>query len=75
MFGVHYNSVEPKVQHVFCHCYAAINIFIKIFNVLITFSYIGEPPIKGFPKKKKKAGKGKKAGSFFYVVFLREPLV
>ncbi len=24
---------------VLCHCYAAINIFIKIFNVLVTFSY------------------------------------
>ncbi len=38
MLGVHSNSVEPKVQHVLCHCYAAINIFIKIFNVLLTFS-------------------------------------
>ncbi len=39
MFGVHSNSIEPKVQHVLCHCYAAINIFIKIFKVLITFSH------------------------------------
>ncbi len=38
MSGVHFDSVEPKVLHVLCHCYAAINIF--IFNVLITFSYI-----------------------------------
>ncbi len=37
MLGIHSNSVEPKV-HILCHCYAAINIFIKIFNVLITFS-------------------------------------
>ncbi len=39
MFWVHSDSGEPKVLHVLCHCYAAINIFIKIFNVLITFSY------------------------------------
>ncbi len=38
MLGVHSNSVEPKEQHVLYHCYAAINIFIKIFNVLLTFS-------------------------------------
>ncbi len=43
MFWVHSNSVEPKVQHVLCHCYAAINIFIKIFNVLIIFSYSMDP--------------------------------
>lgn len=41
MFWAHFDSVEPKVLHVLCHCYAAINIFIKIFKVLITFSYIG----------------------------------
>ncbi len=39
MFGVNSDSVVPKVLHVLCHCYAAINIFIKIFNVLFTFSY------------------------------------
>ncbi len=37
MFWVHFNSVGPKVPHVLCHCYAAINIFIKIFKVLIFF--------------------------------------
>ncbi len=43
MFWIHSNSDEPKVQHVLCHCYAAIifinifNIFIKIFNILIIF--------------------------------------
>ncbi len=37
MFWVHFDSVEPKVLHVLCHCYAAINIFIKIFKVLIFF--------------------------------------
>ncbi len=37
MFRVHSDSVEPKVLQVFRHCYAAINIFIEIFNVLITF--------------------------------------
>ncbi len=39
MFWVLFDSVEPKVLHVLCHCYAAINIFIKIFKVIITFSY------------------------------------
>ncbi len=42
MLGVHSNSVEPNVQHVLCHCYAAINIFIKISNILIIFSYTNE---------------------------------
>ncbi len=31
--------LTPLNPHVLCHCYAAINIFIKIFKVLITFSY------------------------------------
>ncbi len=26
MFWVHFDSIEPKVQHELCHCYAAINI-------------------------------------------------
>ncbi len=39
MFWVHCDSVEHKVLHVLCHFYAAINIFIEIFDVLITFSY------------------------------------
>ncbi len=39
MFWVHFDSVGPKVLHVLCHCYAAINIFIKIFKVFIIFSY------------------------------------
>ncbi len=34
MFWVHSNSVEPKVQHGLCHCYAALNIFIKIFIII-----------------------------------------
>ncbi len=40
MFWVHSDSVEPKVLHVLCHfhCYAAINIFIEIFYILIHFS-------------------------------------
>ncbi len=29
MFWVHYKSVEPKVQHVLCHYYAAIKIVIR----------------------------------------------
>ncbi len=66
MFWVHSDSVEPKVLHVLCHCYAAINIFIKIFKVIITFSYIGEPPSEGFPKK---AGKGKTSGFFLICCF------
>ncbi len=45
MFGVHFNSVGPKVRHVLCHCYAAINIF-KIFKVLIIFSYNVNPGFK-----------------------------
>ncbi|KAL0168466.1 hypothetical protein M9458_036688, partial [Cirrhinus mrigala] len=53
MFWVHSDSVEPKLQHVLCHCYAAINIFIKIFYVLFTFSYTGEPPNEDFQKRKK----------------------
>ncbi len=60
MFWVHSNSVEPKVQHVLCH----------IFNVLNTFSYIGEPARRDFQRK---CGKVRKAVSFFYVVFVREP--
>ncbi len=39
MFWVHLDSVGPKVLHVLCHCYAAINIFIKIFDVFIIYSY------------------------------------
>ncbi len=39
MFEVHFYTVGPKVLHVLCHCYAAINIFIKIFKVIIIFSY------------------------------------
>ncbi len=73
MFWVHSDSGEPKELHVLCHCYAAINIFIKIFNVLFTFSYIGEPPSEGFPKK---WGKVRQAVSFLYAVFVsfvREP--
>ncbi len=42
LFWVHSNAVEPKVQHVLCHFYAAINILIKIFNILIIFSYTGK---------------------------------
>ncbi len=72
MFWVHSNYVEPKVQHVLCHWYTSINIFIKIFNILIIFSYTGEPPSEGFPKNKK-VGKGKKTVYFFYVVFVKEP--
>ncbi len=66
-FGVLFDSVEPKVLHVLCHCYAAINISIKIFKVLITFSYIGE---RGGLKKQ---GKVRKAVSFFLLVLSRNP--
>ncbi len=65
MLVVHSNSVESKVQHVHYHCYAAINIFIKIFNVLIIFSYTGEPPSMGISKKQ---GKVRKAVSFILLV-------
>ncbi len=37
MFWVHFNSVEPKVQHVYCSIVVTKYIFIKIFNVLIMF--------------------------------------
>ncbi len=57
MFWVHSNSVEPKVQHVLCH----------IFNVLNTFSYIGEPARRDFQRK---CGKVRKA---VFVVFVWEP--
>ncbi len=39
MLCVHSNSVELKVQHVLCHCYAVIHIFIKIFNIVLILSY------------------------------------
>ncbi len=48
MFWVHYKSVEPKVQHVLCHYYAAIKIVIKIINVLVFFSYSGKCKNVGF---------------------------
>ncbi len=69
MFWVYFDSVEPKVLHVLCHCYAAINIIIKIFKVIITFSYIGELARRVF---RKKWGKVRKAVSFLYAVFVRE---
>ncbi|XP_073681585.1 uncharacterized protein [Garra rufa] len=47
-------AASSLVQHLLCHCYAAINIFIEIFNVLFTFSYIGEPPNEDFRKKQGK---------------------
>ncbi len=47
MFRVHLDSIEPKVLYVVLHCYGAIDIFIKIFYVIITFSYICFDDFKG----------------------------
>ncbi len=72
MFGVHFDSVGPKVLHVLCHCYAAINIFIKIFKVFIIFLTLASHPARGFEKKQ---GKVRKAVSFFLLVLSENPLV
>lgn len=57
MFWVHSDSIELKVLHVLCRCYAAINFFIKIFNVLtIFFPYIILPPNSSCPPSNQSGG-------------------